>query len=482
MTTPLNPYPAYKPSGVEWLGDVPRHWEVVQLGRIGVFSKGSGGTKDDEVPDGIPCVRYGDLYTTHTHFIRRTRSFVSPARASAYSPINRGDVLFPTSGETIEDIGKSAVNLMHTQVLCGGDLIVFRPMVPMEPKFAGYSLDCHSAQTQKSLMGRGITIMHVYSAQLKYFRLPLPPLPEQHAIVRYLDYVDRRIRRYIGAKQKLIALLEEEKQAIINQAVTRGLDQNVRLKPSGVEWLGDVPEHWEVVRNGQLFDQRDETGFPQLPILEVSLRTGVQIRDLENSDRKQMMTVRSDYKRAVNGDIAYNMMRMWQGAVGVVPVDGLVSPAYVVAKPLRGTEPRYFGALFRTRPYMAEVNKHSRGIVKDRNRLYWEDFKQMPSPCPPPNEQVLISDAIEQSMVAIQSGISRILRQIDLLREYQTRLIADVVTGKLDVREAAASLPDEADDQDPIEEGDLLTDGIAKDLYDPDESVEELAMESEVTV
>ena len=482
MTTPLNPYPAYKPSGVEWLGDVPRHWEVVQLGRIGVFSKGSGGTKDDEVPDGIPCVRYGDLYTTHTHFIRRTRSFVSPARASAYSPINRGDVLFPTSGETIEDIGKSAVNLMHTQVLCGGDLIVFRPMVPMEPTFAGYSLDCHSAQTQKSLMGRGITIMHVYSAQLKYFRLPLPPLPEQHAIVRYLDYVDRRIRRYIGAKQKLIALLEEEKQAIINQAVTRGLDQNVRLKPSGVEWLGDVPEHWEVVRNGQLFDQRDETGFPQLPILEVSLRTGVQIRDLENSDRKQMMTVRSDYKRAVNGDIAYNMMRMWQGAVGVVPVDGLVSPAYVVAKPLRGTEPRYFGALFRTRPYMAEVNKHSRGIVKDRIRLYWEDFKQMPSPCPPPNEQVLISDAIEQSMVAIQSGISRILRQIDLLREYQTRLIADVVTGKLDVREAAASLPDEADDQDPIEEGDLLTDGIAKDLYDPDESVEELAMESEVTV
>ena len=156
------------------------------------------------------------------------------------------------------------------------------------------------------------------------------------------------------------------------------------------------------------------------------LRTGVQIRDLENSDRKQMMTVRSDYKREVNGDIAYNMMRMWQGAVGVVPVDGLVSPAYVVAKPLRGTEPRYFGALFRTRPYMAEVNKHSRGIVKDRIRLYWEDFKQMPSPCPPPNEQVLISDAIEQSMVAIQSGISRILRQIDLLREYQTRLIADV--------------------------------------------------------
>ena len=212
LTTQYRPYPAYTPSGVPWLGDVPAHWEVVQLGRSGVFFKGSGGTKDDEVPDGIPCVRYGDLYTTHKSFISQTRSYVPPAKARAYTPINRGDVLFPTSGETIEEIGKSAVNLMHTQVLCGGDLIIFRPTIPMEPKFAGYALDCPAAQTQKSLMGRGITIMHIYSGQLKYLWLSLPPIPEQRAIVRYLDYVDRRIRRYVGAKRKLIALLEEERK------------------------------------------------------------------------------------------------------------------------------------------------------------------------------------------------------------------------------------------------------------------------------
>ena len=160
-----HPYPAYKPSGVPWLGDVPEHWDVVQLGRIGVFSKGSGGTKDDEVPDGIPCVRYGDLYTTHKSFISQTRSYVSPERADAYTPINRGDVLFPASGETIEEIGKSGVNLIHTQVLRGGDLIICRPTIPIDPKFAGYALDCPAAQTQKSLMGRGITIMHIYSSQ-----------------------------------------------------------------------------------------------------------------------------------------------------------------------------------------------------------------------------------------------------------------------------------------------------------------------------
>ena len=245
MTTSPS-YPTCKPSGVPWLGDVPTHWEVVQLGRIGVFSKGSGGTKDDEVPDGIPCVRYGDLYTTHKYSIDQTRSYVSPAKASTYTPINRGDVLFPTSGETIEEIGKSAVNLMNTQVVCGGDLIIFRPTIPMEPKFAGYALDCPVSQTQKSLMGRGITIMHIYSSQLKYLWLPLPPLDEQAAIVRYLDDADQRIRAYVNAKERLIALLEEERQAIIHQAVTRGRDPNVKLKPSGLEWLGDVPEHWAI--------------------------------------------------------------------------------------------------------------------------------------------------------------------------------------------------------------------------------------------
>ena len=179
MINGLCAYSAYRPSGIPWLGDVPEHWDALQLGRIGVFSKGSGGTKDDEVLDGIPCIRYGDLYTTHKYFISQIRSYISPAKAGTYTPTKRGDVLFPTSEETIEEIGKSAVNLMHAQVFCGGDLIIFRPTVPMEPKFAGYALDCPAAQTQKSLMGRGITIMHIYSGQLKYLWLPSQPCPNK---------------------------------------------------------------------------------------------------------------------------------------------------------------------------------------------------------------------------------------------------------------------------------------------------------------
>ena len=267
-------------------------------------------------------------------------------------------------------------------------------------------------------------------------------MQEQTAIVNFLDHADRRIRRYISAKQKLIKLLEEQNQIIIHRAVTRSLDPTARLKPSAVEWLGDVPEHWEVRRNGQLFVQRNQTGFAELPILEVSLKTGVRIREFENTTRKQVMSDRDKYKRAAKGDIAYNMMRMWQGAVGIAPVDGLVSPAYVVARPLPGVEVRYFASLFRTATYMGEVDNCSRGIVKDRNRLYWQDFKQIFSPYPPLAEQVQIADAIDENTRTLKHAMDRIVREISLLREYRTRLIADVVTGKLDVREAAESLFD----------------------------------------
>ena len=264
--------------------------------------------------------------------------------------------------------------------------------------------------------------------------------------------MDRRIRRYIRAKQKLIKLLEEQKQAIIQRAVTRGLDPNVRLKPSGVEWLSDVPEHWEVRRNGRLFAQRNETRFADLPILEVSLRTGVRIRGFENSDRKQVMSDRDKYKRAIAGDITYNMMRMWQGAVGVAPTDGLISPAYVVAKPLPGTESRYFIRLFRTAVYMTEIDKYSRGIVKDRNRLYWEDFKRMPSCYPPPHEQVMIADAMDHACEDFDTTVERVRGEIALLREYRTRVIADVVSGRLDVREATARRRNEVDELEPLDD------------------------------
>ena len=235
----LRPYPDYRVAGIPHLEQVPRHWGVPCLGQIGTLAKGMGGNKDDERPEGLPCVRYGDLYTTHKNFIERTRSFIDPEDHDKYTRIRPGDVLFAASGETIEEIGKSAVNLIEGPAYCGGDIILFRPSSPLIPRYMGYAMDCKPIADQKAVMGRGFTVYHIYGRQLKYLRFPIPPPDEQDALVRFLDHADEQIQRYIAGKERLIALLEEERQALVHQAVTRGLDPSVRLKPSpgAVEWL-----------------------------------------------------------------------------------------------------------------------------------------------------------------------------------------------------------------------------------------------------
>jgi type I restriction enzyme S subunit len=461
MIADLKPYPAMKDSGVPWLGEVPAHWEVRRLRNIAEMrvSNVDKHTKDDEVP--VRLCNYVDVYkhdriSQGLSFMRATASSEEIARFR----LERGDVLITKDSESWNDIGVPAlVEQPADDLICGYHLALLRPL--RDRLHGGYlfrAVQSRAVTYQFHVEANGVTRYGLSHAAIKSIWVMLPTLPEQAAIVRFLDHVDRRIQRHLRAKQKLIKLLEEHNQAIIHRAVTRGLDPNIRLKPSGVKWLGDVPEHWKIARNGQLFIQRNETGFAELPILEVSLKTGVRVRDFESSDRKQVIADHAQYKRAAEGDIAYNMMRMWQGAVGVAPVNGLVSPAYVVARPLDGVEPRYFSALFRTRHYMGEVDKYSSGIVKDRNRLYWEDFKQMPSACPPAAEQALIADAIDRITQTGNDGIEHVRHELSLLREYRTRLIADVVTGKVDVREAAAKLPDETYDPEVLDETEAFSD------------------------
>jgi type I restriction enzyme S subunit len=211
-----------------------------------------------------------------------------------------------------------------------------------------------------------------------------------------------------------------------------GLRPYPEMKASGLPWLGDVPVHWDVRRNGRLFGARRETAFPDLPVLEVSIRSGVRVRDFDAGGRKQEMSDRSKYQRAVRGDIAYNMMRMWQGAVGIAPVDGLVSPAYVVARPFPEIDAAYYAYLFRTAAYKREIDTFSRGIVPDRNRLYWESFKQMPSVYPPLDEQRLIVRFMDWHGARTAKLIRAKKRTIALLNEEKQAIIHRAVTRGLD--------------------------------------------------
>lgn len=201
---------------------------------------------------------------------------------------------------------------------------------------------------------------------------------------------------------------------------------------SSLPWLNQKPRHWRTARNGNLFQQRNDTRHPELPILEVSLRTGVRVRNFNGTKRKQVMSDAAKYKRAAKGDIAYNMMRMWQGAVGVAPTDGLVSPAYVVARSLPGVCAPYFTTLFRCGVYMGEIDAASRGIVKDRNRLYWDQFKQMQSLVPPHEEQEAIVRFLAHANHKIDGFMRAKRKLIGLLNEQKQAIIHQAVTRGLD--------------------------------------------------
>ena len=435
--TELNPYPAYRNSGVEWLGDVPAHWETQRL-------KSVAGNISEQTLKRPKGMGYIALEHVESWTGRVTCEAAEPGdgQLKRFRP---GDVLF---GKLRPYLAKVVHAKSHG--LCVGEFFVLRTRRGISPRFLEYVLRSTPSIEWINSSTFGARMPRADWAFIGDMRFPVPAPTEQAAIARFLDHATSRVDRYIRAKEKLIALLEEQKRAIVNEVVTGRIDVRTgrsyaAYKSSGLEWLGSVPAHWRLARNGHLFVQRNEVGYTELPILEVSLRSGVTVRDFERSTRKQIMSDHGMYKRAVKGDIAYNMMRMWQGAVGVAPVDGLVSPAYVVAKPMPGTEQRFFDHLYHTSAYMTEVNKCSRGIVADRNRLYWEDFKQMPTPCPPPDEQCAIADYIDRETNVTIDQIRMRQEQIRLAEEYRARLIADVVTGKFDVRGTAPALPRQAD-------------------------------------
>ena len=263
-------------------------------------------------------------------------------------------------------------------------------------------------------------------SELSRSYLPLPPVPEQRAIVRYLDHVDERIRRYVSAKEQLIALLEEERQAVIHRAVTRGLDPNVRLKPSGVEWLGDVPAHWEVRRLKTVCRMKSGDGITAETIDESGdfpVYGGNGLRGYTSSCTHDGEFALIGRQGALCGNVHIARGRFW------------ASEHAVVATLLSSHVIDWFGAI------LIAMNLNQYSFSAAQPGLAVERVLNLHLPVPPVQEQKRIADQIRVATANIDAAISRDRRQIELLREYRTRLIADVVTGKLDVRDAAAELP-----------------------------------------
>ena len=471
MTVALKPYSRMKETGFECLGSVPTHWALVKLGQIGVFSKGSGGTKEDTTEAGVPCVRYGDLYTSHNFRIEKAESCISLDRAQDYTPVRHGDLLFAGSGETIEEIGKSAVNLFRSRSCCGGDVILFRPKRIVDPRYMGYATDCASARTQKARMGRGITVMHIYGSELKRMNLVLPPVHEQTAIARFLDYMDRRITRYIRAKEKLIVLLEEYKQALIHQTVTGQIDVSTgqpyaEYKDSGVAWLGNVPKRWAIA-SLRYIGTKFGSGVTPRGGAATYVNTGILFLRSQNihfdglhlngAARISKETHDSQIASHVKpGDVLLNITGASIGRVCPVPEPfekANVNQHVCIIRPRREKVMSEFLALYLSTPAIQqEIQVEQSGASREGLTLH--SIRGFKVALPPIEIQKIVLATLSARIDKVTIAKNALKETISLLNDYRTRVNADIVTGKLDVREVAANLPD----PDPLESAPSLDD------------------------
>lgn len=470
-----------KDSGTPWLGMVPSHWNV--LPNRAVFSEVKTRNSSDEQMLSVTIKR--GVIEQRQLLSDSSKKDGSRLDKSAYKLVCPGDVAYNKMRAW-----QGAVGVSELRGIVSPAYVVMRPAGNVIPRYFHYLLRTPAFAKEAERWSYGIT-SDMWSLRPEHFKLIyscLPPKDEQAAIVRFLDHADRRIRRAIAAKQKLIKLLEEQKQAIIHRAVTRGLDPDTRLKPSGVEWLGDVPAHWSVVPLRRLTISRCDgpfgSGLKSTHYVESGVRV-VRLQNIGHAEFKGKSTAYiSEDHYASLGDHSVQAGDLLIAGLGdeahpsgracVAPSN--LGPAMVKADCFRfrvdvSRVCPNFAALHMTATAIGASAALSTGATRQRTNLVSTAGRSIL--VPPLEEQKRIVAQISAAVASLVHAIESASQEISLMREYRTRLIADVVTGKVDVREAAVRLTDEVDaagshlDEELTEDGDDI-DGQGEEIDSED--------------
>lgn len=421
------PYSGYKDSGVEWLGRVPTHWKVARVKELaGILNGFPFDSAKFSAVTGHPLVRIRDLGSEATE-ARYDGEFVQSAAITAE------DVLIGMDGDF--NVGRwhgKGVALLNQRMCC------VRGRTRDLTRLLEYALPTPLKVIND--LTYSTTVKHLSSLDVAKTPVALPPDAELGRILTILDRETVRIDGLIAKKTEFIDLLNTKRQALVTNAVTKGLNPKVKMRKSGVEWIPEVPEHWEIRRMASLFREVARPGDPSLPILSISIHDGITDDEVAPEDRDRRVTQiedRTKYKRVAPKDLAYNMMRAWQGAFGAVTVDGLVSPAYVVAEPTEEFRTEFIEGLLRTPMAIEEMRRYSRGIADFRMRLYWDYFRDLKVCLPPLDEQEEILRTTSKEVARIDLLVEKTQHSIDLLKQRRSALITAAVTGQIDLREAA---------------------------------------------
>ena len=414
----LKPYPDYKPSGVDWLGDIPAHWDVRRIKTLSVVKRGASPRPIDnpmyfDENGEYAWVRISDV-TASNHYLRETTQRLSEIGQDLSVKVEPGNLFLSIAGS----VGKPIITSIKC---CIHDGFVYFPYFKGDVEFLYRILSIGGPFAKLGKLG---TQLNLNTNTVGNIYIDLPSTAEQAAIVRYLDHTDDRIRRAISAKERLIELLTEQRQAVIHRAVTRGLDPNVPLKASGVEWLGDVPKHWEVRRLRSL----------------AHISTGSRDTINKDDDGKYSFFVRSQTVERINTWSFDGEAVLTAGdGVGVGRVFHYVNGKFDYHQRVykfsdfRDVLGRFFYHYLAT-TLPLEVRQGTAKSTVDSLRLPM--LQNLPVAVAPITEQLSVVHYLDKATADIDTAIDKAQRQIDLLREYRTRLIADVVTGQVDVRGA----------------------------------------------
>jgi type I restriction enzyme S subunit len=460
MIADLKPYPKYKESGLPWLGQVPGHWETRPA--FGAFVPNHERNRAMKEKT-VLSLSYGRIVIKPAEKLHG----LVPESFETYQIVNPGDIILRTV-DLQNDHTSLRVGMVRDRGIITSAYLALRVNAGVNTDFGFQFLNVWDSS--KAIYGYGSGLrQNLDFAHFKRMPVAVPPPAEQAAIVRFLDWANGRLERAIRAKRKVIALLNEQKQAIIHRAVTRGLDPSVPLKPSGIPWLGDIPRHWELWRisrfarvgNGST-PSRGKPAYWNGGIYPWLNSSQVNRSFIDNADQfvTQAALRECHLPRVPAGSVlvAITGQGKTRGMSAMLGMEATINQhiAYITPRvPVASSE---YIHLALSAAYL-QLRALSEDSGSTKGAITCEDLKRFKLALPPGPEQEQLFKHVQTQTRGLVTAISRLEREIELFREYRTRLVADVVTGKLDVREAAAKLPEETDKPEPLNDADALTEG-----------------------
>lgn len=444
MSLPLKPYSEYRDTGVSWLGQVPHHWQTVP--GLAVFCERQA-KNEGMIEKTVLSLSYGRIVVKPPE---RLHGLV-PESFETYQVVDVGDIVIrPTDLQN--DWTSLRVGLARDRGIITSAYMCLRPIQGMTPEY-GYLL-LHTYDLKKVFYGLGSGLrQNLDFTDLKRLPMLLPPPGEQSQIAAFLAHFDRRINRLISAKRRMIELLNEQKQAIIHRAVTRGLDPNVSLKPSGVEWLGDVPEHWEP-KPLKYVCLRIQNGTTP-PTDEPLYYAEGSIPWYGPSSIGKEIEVRDPVRHLAEVALSAGKARLVRSPALLIIVIGATAGRAALMRSLGCTNQQITAYELDAAEVDAEFTLHQVRTAEAWLRLTASTatipivnatrLSRLPLALPPLGEQRTIVKALHAPIGRLENTLNRVYREINLLHEYHTALVTDVVTGKLDVR--GVEVPDLGDDE-----------------------------------